>query len=158
MANSDFQIRRPSPHEARSLVVPSAMTRWTAVQIDTTTPANAAAANGSFVGFCTYEVTTDGPAVTDFMWPPGQLEPEVKAGATLTIIDADEVECEGTDHILLSGTGALSASTAEGTLLSFSNGKFYETQSGDTSYYELVAVSTDVVNSANSFRITAVRI
>lgn len=158
MANSDFQIRRPSPHEARSLVIPSAMTRWTAVQIDTTTPANAAVAAGNFVGFCSYEVTDDGPAITDFMWPPGQLEPEVKTGQTVTIIDADEIECEGTDYILLSGTGALSASSAEGTALSFVGGKFREKQSSDTAYFTLTAVSTTVVNSENSFRITAVRI
>lgn len=158
MANSNFQIRRPSPHEARSLVVPSAMTRWTAVQVDTTTPANAAAATGSFVGFCTYEVTAAGPDITDFMWPPGQLEPEVIAGSTVTIIDADEVDCEGTDYILLSGTGSLSSSTTEGTELSFIGGKFYATQSGDTSYYKVAAVTTDVVDSTNSFRLTAVRI
>jgi hypothetical protein len=58
---------------------------------------------------------------------------------------AEAIEVEGTDYILTSGTGQITADTTAGTKLSFdSSGKFIEAQAADYAQFMLVAQMTPV--------------
>lgn len=69
---------------------------------------------------------------------------------------ADALEVEGTDYIVISGTGAITSGTAVDTALSFSGGKFYVAQPDDYAQYLLKGVMTE--ETEGNLRISVERI
>lgn len=76
----------------------------------------------NFMGFLERDCTVEGPTLADHIYP-GRLELPYKAGYEVSVIKASEFEAEGTDYLLLSGTGYLSSTTAVGTPITVENGK-----------------------------------
>lgn len=99
------------------------------------------ASGNNFLGFLTRDVADQGPSLFEVDIPTNPLALPFTAGLECTLEKADEVECESSLYIQTSGTGAITASTALGTNLSFTNGKFYVAQSGDTAFFELTGNS-----------------
>lgn len=144
-----FEIRRRSPHRNISAIVANAAVRGLAMMRDLTTPTNAVPANpnastpGSFLGFLTRAVVDGGPTVIQRAQLFGdtpyvkELELPFASGQECSLDLADAVIAEGIDHIVGSGTGAITNSTPLGTRCSFKNGRFYEAQSGDDVLYAL---------------------
>jgi phage protein U len=112
-----------------------------------------ALATAHYVGFVTRDVTTDGPTLADHVYP-GRLELPFEAGDKVSVEKADAVAAEGSDYILISGTGAITSGTAVGTQLSFVGGKFRVKQSADVAYFTLAAQLTPE-EVGNSVRIRA---
>ncbi len=140
-----FDIRRPYPGRNISIIVPSAIkdandkvVRGKPLMRDLTDGTLAALAAGQLLGFVTREVVDGGPSVIDRAQVfPGRLELPFALDQECSVELADAVECEGSDYVLTSGTGALSTSTSLGAELSFFDGKFYEAQSGDEILFKL---------------------
>lgn len=121
------------------------------------------ASGTNFLGFLGRNVTLDGPTLEDRIFGPTgttPLGPEfpVKRGDYVSVLKgADEVEVEGGDLVLLSGTGAITSTTPVGTPLSFTTGKFCVKQPQQREYFQLTAILTDVYE-AGAVRIRAERI
>ena len=124
-----------------------------------------ALADGRSVGFITQGVTTAG---MDYEARKLNILPDyVKTGSKVTLLQVPlggeiEVECATsqastatqniTTPVLLvtSGTGALTAATAKGTLCSYENGRLYVAQSGDHAEWEVIdAARTPLVDDDN---------
>lgn len=99
-------------------------------------------ANGQFTGFLSKEVTADGPTFEEMELGYPNLPTKIGEKATLTALqDGALIEVEGEDaiayseagdHLLVTtGTGHVNTDTAEGTSLSFKQGKWYIAQTGD---------------------------
>jgi len=109
------------------------------------------------LGFVDRDVVTGGPSVVDRAGLfPGRIELPYTTGLECTLEQADAVEAEGSNYLVLSGTGAISSGTAINTKLSFSGGKFYVAQTNDTAYYLLAGLPTP--ETAGNVRIFATRI
>lgn len=80
---------------------------------------------------------------TEILYNQG-LEVAFTGGRHGTLEWGEEVEVEGTDLILTSGTGAITTGTAVGTKLSFLNGKFRVAQSAEYAQFRLVAQMTPI--------------
>lgn len=171
--SSNFEIRRPGFGGTISGTLPAAAcTVGMAMEI---TSKNAdtgintfALADGRADGFVTREVRategltaeelqfglnsyttasgSTGEIVTPFtVSKPGSLEP-------LPL----ELEVEGSDYILGTGTGMINTGTAADTVLSFRSGKFYVAQTNDWAQYRLVKQMTP--NTATNTRIYVAKI
>jgi hypothetical protein len=101
-----------------------------------------ASGSGAFLGFLTRDVVDQGPTLFEVDIPTNPLALPFTAGLEVTVEKGEAVECEGTQYICTSGTGAIYAGTPLGTRLSFDGlGRFYVAQSGDNAYYSLRANS-----------------
>lgn len=89
---------------------------------------------------------------TEILYNQG-LEVGFTGGRQGTLEWGCEIEAEGTDHLLTSGTGTITTGTAVGTKLSFLNGKLREAQSGEYAQFRLVAQMTPI--TAGQVRIKA---
>lgn len=93
----------------------------------------------AFMGHLTRDIDETGDTIADHVFA-GRLERPFKFGASVGIEAAIEIEAEGEDHLLLTGTGAITDALTAGTaLLSFKDGKLYIAQEGDTPFYVLSA-------------------
>lgn len=151
MANYNFfEIRRrPEGHRNVSVIVDDAAPRGLAMMRSLTAPEKGVPANpnssslGQFLGFLTRPVVVGGPTTIQRaqLWGDSPLTKELElpfvAGGECSLEMADAVIAEGSDNILLSGTGAITAATALGTRCSFKDGKFYEAQANDDVLYAL---------------------
>ena len=119
------------------------------------------ASGNNFLGFLTRDVVDQGPTLLEIDIPTQPLALPFTAGQECSAEKGEEVECEGTQYIRTSGTGAISASTAIGTKLSFDGyGRFYVAQNTDTAYFTLtgnsgLAGSTLAPSVAGNLRILA---
>jgi hypothetical protein len=147
-----FEIRRASPHDLTGGKYASAAPRGTPVGqgADTETLALAGATN--FLGFLRDDVTVAGPTLEHHFWP-NQTEMPVKAGTYCTVERADEIDVEGGDFLVISGTGQLASNTAVGTQLGLVSGKWRVKQSGDEAFGMLAAQLTPETESAVRLRI-----
>lgn len=110
---------------------------------------------GKFIGFLTRDVTTDGATITELHLPTDDLELPYKSGGEVAVEKADEFEAEGTDFLVLSGTGAISNATAVGTLIEPSAGKWRVAQNPEDGVYRIVKANLPAVDATNTFRIRA---
>lgn len=121
------------------------------------------AGGNSFIGHLTRRVVVGG--LSNFERAIGSVISSTPAGLESPFVDglevsveiAQTIEVEGGDYLVLSGTGALDTSTAVGAKLSFSSGKLYVAQGGDTPFYLLTANNLDSTDGS-SLRIRAERI
>lgn len=106
----------------------------------------------AFIGFLTRDVTADGASLGDSVFP-GRIETPFKSGGSVGLESgAVEVEVEGADVAMTSGSRAVSGSTAVGTLLSFQDGKVALATTNKLAYFVLAA-QIPVVDSGNGFRL-----
>lgn len=89
---------------------------------------------------------------TEILYNQG-LETPFTAGREGTLEWGSEIEAEGTDYLLTSGTGTITGGTAVGAKLSFLNGKFRVAQSGEYAQFRVVAQMTPI--TAGQVRIKA---
>lgn len=99
--------------------------------------------NGVFLGFTYREVKAGGPSLADITFS-GRLELPAETGLGVSIVPGDLVTVEGSDYILASGTGALTAANIASkppatTYANFVDGKFREAQSNERVEYVLEA-------------------
>lgn len=142
-----FEGRRAYPGQNISVKIPFAAVRGKAIMRDTTNPDRGALATGTALGFLARDVVVGGPSVTDRAQVfPGRLELQDAVDGQCSLEHFDEVEVEGSDYILLSGTGAIAANTTRGTKLAFSSGKFYQAQNGDEPQF-LLADNSGLANT-----------
>ncbi len=167
MATTLFEIRRHCTGGTISGTLPStAMVVGTALEItskDADTGINTfSRANGRADGFVTRAVrTTEGLNAEEIAFglneyttasgSTGELATPFTVSKPGSIEMADELEVEGGDYILGTGTGAVTDQTAADTVLSFSDGKFYEAQTADWAQYRLVKQMTP--NTAGNARL-----
>jgi hypothetical protein len=102
------------------------------------------AQHNTFIGHLTRQVKVGGLSITDRWFgmtseTPVGVESPFVAGQEVTIQKAKEIEAEGSDYLVLSGTGAIAADTAVGTNLSFYNGYLRQTQNEEVPNYVLTA-------------------
>lgn len=118
----------------------------------------------NFIGHLTRRVVLGGLTLADRVFgvtsaTPVGLEAPFTDGLEVTVESAEEIECEGPNLILTSGTGLINSSTTVPQLLSFFNGKLRIAQSGDNAYYSLTANNLTPMNDGNNdLRIRAVRV
>lgn len=137
-----FIIRRSAGETKSGLLPATAMPIGTALAYsdkDADTGENTfALASGKFNGFVTREVrATTGLTDTEHLRGYG-LETPFTTSQMGTVELAQEVEVEGDDYIIGSGTGAITTNTAVATKLSFYEGKFRVAQSAEYAFYKLV--------------------
>jgi len=115
-----------------------------------------ALATGKFNGFVNRDVRlTAGLTDTEHLRGYG-LETPYEAGKSGSIELAKEVEVEGDEFILGSGTGEITAATAVATKLSFVGGKFRVAQSADYAYFKLVKQMTPTDGGACRLYVEAI--
>lgn len=153
---NNFEITREYPGNPRSLLIDFECLRGVAVMQDATDPSKGALASGRLEGFVTRPVVENAPALADIVFPGRGPLPFTK-GHEAQVVLADEVEMEGTDYIVESGTGALAAVSALGKKITPYLGKWRETQNGEVPFFQVQAVLT-AVNTGNSFRLRATAI
>lgn len=81
------------------------------------------------------------------------LETPFTAGREGSIEMADELEVEGDDYIMSSGTGAVDTNTAANVKLSFTQGRFYVAQTGDFAQFRVAAQLTPETSGATRIRV-----
>ncbi|HEY1171037.1 MAG TPA: hypothetical protein VGH19_06660 [Verrucomicrobiae bacterium] len=155
-ATQGFQITREYHGNPRSLRMEIAAIIGQAVMADATDPTKGIVASGRFEGFLTRPVVDGAPALSDIVFP-GRGPLPFTMGHEAQVVLADEVEMEGEDYIVESGTGALAAVSAVGKKITPYQGKWRETQSGEVPFFVVQAVLTSL-DSENSFRIRATAI
>lgn len=114
----------------------------------------ALADNDNFLGFLERDIISGGATLADRMFgrtsdTPVGFECPYAPGDDVTVRKAYEVEMEGSDYILLTGTGSISATTPVGETLAFLQGKLRVAQSGEVVNATLMAVLTDVITAGN---------
>jgi hypothetical protein len=139
-----------SPHQILSLAIPFAAPRYSLVGRLSTDPTQAAPgySNGGVqncVGITERKVDATGLTITDLTLldseaasglSPSRDDIPVKVGYEVGILPLpDRIEYEGGDYLMLSGTGALSASTPFGTECEAFNGRLRVTQGSGTGLY-----------------------
>lgn len=77
------------------------------------------------------------------------LEDDYVVDGMVSVERADEWEAEQPEHVVTSGTGAITAAVSLQATVSFYQGKARLTQTGETSYAKVVAILTPV-NTANT--------
>ena len=141
MANRLFQILSGFDNMV-SRTIALASPYGLAVEDDDPSAANAAiAAYGTgFLGFLMQEVTIAGPTALQLMAGVQQLPATAGHAVSIAYGDTGEIEVEGADAtgistvaalLITAGTGAISASTAKHTELSFRGGKWRVAQTSD---------------------------
>lgn len=160
MPRTSFEITQRDAElvESRVFTLPASASvlRGTALAQHPTDPDQGILANDdrAFVGFLTRDVTLEGPALADSVFP-GRIETPFKSGSAVGLdVGAREIEAEGTDVVMQSGGRAVNGSTAVGALLAFQDGKIALASTGKLAYFVLSA-QVAAVDSANSFRIRA---
>ena len=149
--NSNFEILVPRG-EPTPMVVNTALARGTGMNAHATieTEAIVAVPAGGFIGFLNRETSASAPGLREAILEVGNgddgLLNAVKTGGHVSILDAEEFECEGTDYLAMSGTGDIDSGTAIGTELSFEGGKLREAQVGDRVWF-LVTANSEVASS-----------
>lgn len=157
---SKLVIRRPSGQEPRSLIIPLAMAKYTAVEHLPSDPTQAKLAEGNFYGFVTKKVTVAGPEAqlkSEAFLPGGLIDVDATVGDAVTLVDALEFEAEGADYVMSTGVMTINNGTPIGTELSFQNGQVCVKVASQTSFFQLMAILTPEDNT-NVTRILAVRI
>lgn len=137
----DYINRRPYPGNANNIsgIYDAAAPVGTPLGMHASDPTKFSLAGGkTFQGFLTRKVTTDGPVLADHVFPNTRAELAFKAGEEVSLEQADEADI-GAGLCVTSGTGAIATNTAVGTGLSFVNGKIYQAQAGDFTFYRLSA-------------------
>ncbi len=144
------EITNPGAGVNLSRIVDAAAIRGLAMQEHATDPTKAVPAtpNGVFLGFLTRGVAVGGPSLADHVYQ-GRLELPETAGQGCSIEPGDEVEVEGAEYILGSGTGAVNTGnvaglTAGSSLFNFNNGLFRLVQTNERAEYVLSAKLTPV--------------
>jgi hypothetical protein len=154
MLSNKFENIRPTGDTLQGILPAAALPVGTALVVTSvdadTGERTFAVANLKADGFLVREsvVPADGTngnprTDTQILYNQG-LEVPFTAGRHGTIEWGCEIEAEGTDLLLTSGTGALASNTAEGTVCSFKGGKFYEAQTGDLGQFRVVAQMTPI--------------
>lgn len=121
------------------------------------------ASGNSFIGHLTRRVVQGGLTLADRVFgvtsaTPVGLESPFTDGLEVTVESAEEIECEGPNYIMLSGTGSISTNTTVPQQLSFFTGRLRIAQSGDNVAYLLTANNLTSMNDGNNdLRIRAVR-
>lgn len=115
------------------------------------------AQHNTFLGHTTRIMRVGGLTITDRVFgvtseTPVGVESPFIAGQEITLEKAKEIELEGSDYLVLSGTGAVAANTAVGTNLSFYNGYLRQTQNGEVPNYVLTAHLTPATDGAIRIR------
>ncbi len=110
----------------------------------------------AFAGFLTRRTKVGGPSLEDVVYP-GRTELPFVAGGPASFEYAEEVEVEGAPGVnstwlIGTGAGAISATTAAETKLSFSGGAFCVAQTGQNAEFELVAQLTPETSGNVRFR------
>jgi hypothetical protein len=100
----------------------------------------------AFAGFLTRRTKVNGASLEDVVFP-GRTELPFVAGGPASFEYAEEVEVEGASSVnstwmIGTGAGAIAATTAAETKLSFSGGAFCVAQTGQNAEYELIAQMT----------------
>jgi hypothetical protein len=162
MAESYFQIKRPSPNEATSLIIYEQRKRGVAISHDQSTPTIGIPCNGrGFIGFLNRPVNDVGPSLESLVFPGVEAESPVPYSHACSLEDALEVEAEGVDFLYDSGNETVNVNTPVGSLLTFRDGQFALYQSGmtplSTPYFQLTA-HLAAEDSGNDTKILAVRI
>jgi hypothetical protein len=116
----------------------------------------------SYIGNLTRRVVVGGAQLQDRVFGPVSAVPvgvefPFPDGAEVTVEVPKTIEAEGSDYLVLSGTGAITNGTAVGAKLSFSSGKLYVAQTGDTPFFLLTANSL-TSSDGSSLRIRAEKI
>lgn len=149
-----FEIKRRSNKPPVPMKAPvAAAPRGLAIMVDpndTTDdfPKQGIAAAAFALGFLPKDVTADGASLTERIGVfPGRIELEAKVGDEIDLDPLPEAyECEGSQYILTSGTGAITSGTALGTLISFVDGKARVKQTNDVAQYSLQGKPAAEVN------------
>jgi len=128
-----------------------------------TDPDSFTLANGqSFLGHLTRRVTIGGLTLSDRVFgvtsaTPVGLESPNKDGDAMSLERAEEIECEGPNYIMTSGTGAITSGTTVPQNLSFTTGRLRIAQAGENVVYTLTANNlTPTDDGNNDLRIRAV--
>ncbi len=161
-----FQIIHGEGHHIGELTPTGTFTtleRGTAMQRSTTygdTHSEVAGVAEGLQGFLAKKVTDTGPSFENMTL--GYQDLPAKIGQKVTLVqanDGDVIEVEGepskaynassVGHLVTSGTGAISGSTAAGTELSLQGGRWRVAQTGDVINGKLISQLTPVADASN---------
>jgi hypothetical protein len=153
-----YELRQPYPGPLQSGKYAAAALRGTPMGAHATDEESFDLAGPTtFIGFSRRDITVEGVTLEHHFWPgQGDNVPE-KAGGYVTIERADEVDVEGNDFMVKSGTGQITDQTAVGTQLSFYGGKFRVAQASDQPYFMLAAQLTPETDGDVRIRCAAIR-
>ncbi len=155
--SSLFEILRRDPSINASGKYAADAPRGLALGAHATDPESfALAQHNNFIGHLTRRVVTGGLTITDrFLGvtsaEPVGVESPFKVGEEVSVEKAHEIEAEGSDYLVTSGTGALTAGTSIPNPCSFKDGKLRLTQGGEIANYMLTAVAL-TPNTAGNLR------
>ena len=158
-----FEITRRDPSMNASAKYADAAKRGFALGDHATDPESFdVAQHNNFVGHLTRNVNVGGLTLTDRVFgvtsdTPVGVEAPFTAGQEVSLEKAREIECEGSDYLVLSGTGALSNATAVPSNLSFKDGKLRLSQNGELVNYTLTANNL-TPNTDGNLRIRAEKV
>lgn len=161
--SSLFEITRRDPSINASAKYPSDAVRGFALGADGIDPESfAAAQHNNFIGHLTRRVVTGGLSIVDRVFgvtsdTPVGVEAPFTTGQEVTVEKAHEIECEGSDYLVLSGTGAISNATPVPSNLSFKDGKLRLSQAGELVNYLLTANNL-TPNTAGNLRLRAEKV
>lgn len=160
ISNSKFEVRRNGQGTISGLLPAIAVPIGTAFMYGAKDPDTGEntfqLAQGRADGFVTKDVrTTEGMSDTELAneavglmaGDGGDFQGHFVAGKSGSIELPRELEVEGDDYVMGSGTGAITTGTAVDSKLSFRNGKFTVAQSGERAQYRLVKQMTAQVTS-----------
>lgn len=139
---SFFNVRKPSPHPNVSRIFtlpdvaePAKVGLALGQHLTDDTLARLCQPNDVFLGFLTRDVTATGARIGStlekdelfFNQSGALLETPFRSGAAVSVEKGDEVEVEGADYLLATGTGAINTSTIGGltvgqTYINFEDG------------------------------------
>lgn len=158
MANY-FKITRALPGNAVSALINFVAPRGLAVQFDATKPSTFGLGTAEFKkahftrGFFLERDVLSEISLEQSVFFKDFLTPE-KVGNRVTARMAQEVEIEGLELVLTSGTGAMAANTTIGTELSFHLGRFRQKQSGE----EVVGWLRENITAEESANVVKIRV
>jgi hypothetical protein len=121
-----------------SLIVPTASVINAAVgQLSTDREKSTPAAGRNFVGHLKTAVVDGGATLAQIVLP-NQFDLPEPTGYPAAVERWHEFECEGADHLVQTGTGAIAADQAVFTRLAHVAGKLRVAQAGDEATHELI--------------------
>ena len=152
--SSLFEITRPNDGARHSGlgIYNSVAPRGLALGASGTPDVLALAQHNTFIGFLTRDVVAGGLSVSDRFFgrtsaSPVGLEAPFAPGDPVSLEKAYEIEVEGADYLLPSGTGAITGATTIPQSCSFINGRLRITQSGEVANALLTAVALPPLNA-----------
>jgi hypothetical protein len=161
--SSLFEITRRNPSVNASAKYASDAVRGFALGAHGADPESfAPAQHNNFIGHLTRRVVTGGLSIVDRVFgvtsdTPVGVEAPFTTGQEVSVEKAHEIECEGSDYLVLSGTGAISNATPVPSNLSFKDGKLRLTQAGELTHYLLTANNL-TPNTAGNLRLRAEKV